>query len=219
MIRTSGSVSETTAIAPAMNVALARISSMPMCSRRTAGMIPTAAPPKTLHASVTQPILRSRRSRAATPSRPPSGRARGCPGPARGRAPGTIARIASAADVEHADAGEHGLRVAGPEEEQPDERGAEERRLVDGHAGSRARAGGRRRSSCRRARGRRAPSVRLRIAPTTTAATEHEHEPVLRPRAPRAGRARTRRARSAVTIRISQQRVDARPTRRRRGVP
>ena len=41
-----GRVSENDGDVAAMKVALARSSSMPMCSRRTAGMIPTAAPPK-----------------------------------------------------------------------------------------------------------------------------------------------------------------------------
>ena len=56
--RTIGSVSNTTATAPATNVALAWSSSIPMCSRSTAGMMPTAAPPNMLHVRVTQPILR-----------------------------------------------------------------------------------------------------------------------------------------------------------------
>ena len=85
---------------------------MPMCSRSTAGMMPTAAPPKTLHARVTQPILR-RRSFARSDAIPPAMRSRtSVSGSASWpSSDGTIARIASATSVEHADADQHRLGV------------------------------------------------------------------------------------------------------------
>ena len=56
----AGASAATTTIAPAMNVALAMISFIPRCSRRTAGMIPIAAPAKTFQLRLAQPIVRSR---------------------------------------------------------------------------------------------------------------------------------------------------------------